>query len=124
MSKKCTTSNIITRLDDFTVFLNGDNICICENDNNIYLETITKTGYPVLVSYDEWEIFVFKNKFYVADKINNFIKQVELVKIELSENNTSTIVEYPDCDYCGQSDCQRYDMGFILLENKIKNTNK
>lgn len=114
MGKKCTKSNIINRLDKFTVFLNGDNVCIREDDDNIYLETITKTGYPVLVSYNEWEIFVFGNKFYVADKVNNFIKQVELIKIELSENNDSSIVDYLECDYCGQSDGQRYDMGFIV----------
>ena len=73
-----------------------------------------KTNYRLLISYNDWEIFIWNNKFYVADKHNNFIKEVILTKLEKSKSNDDP-VDFPNCDYCGQSDDLNYDLGFNLL---------
>lgn len=106
-----TLKNYITK--DFTTPKNIKVFLI----NSIHSRVaLLSTDYPVVVSYDDWEIFVYQDKFYVADKYNKFIKEVELIKVEKSTSNNN-LVDFPGCDYCGQSDDFKFDLEFKLVED-------
>lgn len=75
---------------------------------------IMHTEYDLLITYDDWEIFRFQDKFYVADKYNNYIKEVELAVCEKSSKDDNQVIDFIGCDYCGQSDDLQYNLGFKL----------
>lgn len=77
------------------------------------MNSILKIEFDAVMSYDDWTIFRYKDKYYVADEFE--IKEVELFKKTkaVSQEEFDETVNL-GCDYCGQSDDMEYYLWFNL----------
>lgn len=79
------------------------------------METIETIKFDAVMTYDDWTIFTYNNKYYVADEDGIYeVVLVKKVKAESSEDIEDGL-DY-GCDYFGQSDDFEYYLGFDIKE--------
>ena len=84
-------------------------------------EIVQNINFDAIMTYDDWTIFKYGNKYYVAD---DGIYEVELVskcKPEDYKGDDPDAVEL-DADYCGESDDMCWYLGFDKVNNKEEKT--
>jgi len=73
------------------------------------MESILNVKFDAVMTYDDWIIFKYKGKYYVADEEGIF-------EVELKHKMPLRYYEGDDIDlkydYCGQSDDMKYTLGF------------
>lgn len=89
---------------------------IIENlmNQNLKIEIVENVEFDAIMSYDDWKIFKYKDKYYVAD---DDIRQVILVskcKPEEYNSDDKDVVDFGN-DYCGESDDSQWYLGFDLV---------
>ena len=78
------------------------------------MESILHLEFNAIMSYDDWTVFEYKNKYYVAN--DNGIKEVALVKKAEAKEDIEDIEDVVGpCNYCGQSDDLRFYLGFDIV---------
>jgi len=79
------------------------------------MNPILDITFDTIMSYNDWVIFIYKDKYYVADEEKG-IFQVDLkYKESMMKFKDGDAVDF-DSDYSGESDDGDWDLGF----NRIK----
>lgn len=89
------------------------------NETNLNCDIVQSINFDAVMTYDDWTIFRFKNRYYVAD---DDIREVTLVSKCKPEDYTGDDpdVIWLDADYCGESDDGKWYLGFDRIKNKEK----
>lgn len=78
------------------------------------MESTLHLEFNAIMSYDDWTVFEYKSKYYVANE--NGINEVALVKkVEVKEDIEDIKDVIGPCNYCGQSDDLRLYLGFDVV---------
>lgn len=81
---------------------------------NLNCEIVQSIEFNAIMTYDDWTIFEYQDKYYVADKEG--IYQVVLVsKCKPEDYTDDDVINFGD-SYCGESDDGKWYLGF----NKIR----
>lgn len=89
------------------------------NFTELSCDVIQDINFNAIMTYDDWTVFMFKDKYYVAD---NDIQEVVLVSKCKPEDYTGEDpdVVWLDADYCGESDDGKMFLGFDRVKNEEK----
>ena len=78
------------------------------------MENILRLEFNAIMAYDDWTVFEYKSKYYVAN--DNGIKEVALVKKAEAKEDIEDIEDaVGPCNYSGQSDDLRFYLGFDIV---------
>ena len=78
------------------------------------MESILHLEFDAIMTYDDWTVFRYRNKYYVANE--NGIQEVSLAKkVEAKEDIKDIEDVVGPCNYYGQSDDLRFYLGFDIV---------
>lgn len=81
---------------------------------NLIFDVVENIEFDAIMSYDDWTIFKYNGKYYVADEDIHQVVLASKCKSEECGDDDKDIVDFCN-DYCGESDDGQWYLGFDLV---------